>query len=95
MSTLIKYIKETKYDSHIFEVIQTGEDECVLKTKTFKNKKYVYLSKKKVKCKDILEKDNIYSLNVKQWVHIPYVRTLFYLSAVPEKCTINFSSDSE
>ena len=99
MQTLIKYIKEAKYDSYMFEVMQVeNEEDCILKIKTFNNKKYVYLSKKKIKCQDTLEKDNLYSVYVKQWVHIPYVRTLYYLSfekKYEDTCNIDISSDSE
>ena len=97
---VIKYLRDTKYDRYMFQVISLpSSDECYFKIKDFQNQKYVYLSKRKVKCDTVLEKDCYYTVNVKVWVvkHLQAVMKHFTLTITEkpvEQCTINTDSDS-
>ena len=98
---VIKYLRDTKYDQYMFEVIHLpSSEQCYFKIKEFKYRKYVYLPKKRVKCDTILHKDCYYAVNAKIWVvkHLQAVMkhfTLVLTDKPVEHCTINTDSDSD
>ena len=98
---VIKYLRETKYEDYMFEVIHLPlSEECYFKLRDFRHRKYVYLPKKRVKCDTALQKDCYYAVNAKIWVvrHLAMVMkhyTLTLTDKPAEQCTINTDSDSE
>ena len=97
----IKYLRDTKYDQYMFEVIHLPlSEECYFKLKDFQNSKYVYLPKKRVKTDSALQKDCYYTVRVKTWFvkHLAAVMkhyTLVQVDKPIETCGINTDSDSE
>ena len=66
---VIKYLRDTKYDQYMFEVISLPiTEQCYFKMKEFRNRKYVYLPKKRVKCDTVLETNSYYNVSIKSWV---------------------------
>ena len=98
---VIKYLRDTKYDQYMFEVISLpSSDECYFKIKEFRSRKYVYLPKKRVKCDTTLQRDCYYAVNAKIWVvkHLAMVMKHFTLVLTDkpiETCNINTDSDSD
>ena len=98
---VIKYLRETKYGDYMFEVIHLPlSEECYFKLQEFRNRKYVYLPKKKVKCDTVLVRHSYYAVIVKTWVvrHLAAVMKHYTLTITEkpvEKCTINTDSDSD
>ena len=98
---VIKYLRDTKYDQYMFDVISLPiAEQCYFKLKEFRCRKYVYLLKKKVKCYTVLERDCYYTVTVKMWIvkHLVAVMkhfTLILTDKPVEQCTINTDSDSD
>ena len=66
---VIKYLRDTKYDHYMFEVIHLPlSEECYFNIKEFGYGKYVYLPKKKVKCDSGLETNSYYNVSIKSWI---------------------------
>ena len=98
---VIKYLRETKYDDYMFEVIHLPlSEECYFKLREFRCRKYVYLPKKKVKCDSGLDKECYYNVHVKTWIvkHLAAMMKHFTLTIIEkpvDTCTITTDSDSD
>ena len=98
---VIKYLRETKYDQYMFEVISLPSlDECYFKIKEFGYGKYVYLPKKRVKTDTVLEPNSYYNVSIRSWVvrHLALVMKNYTLTPTIkpiETCTITTDSDSD
>ena len=67
MTTLVTYIKDTRYDSALFRVERIcNEAKEQVNTKQFKGKEYIYIPKRKIVPKKIkLVTNRTYELSVK------------------------------
>ena len=69
MTSTIKYLKKTKYDSYMFIPIEINSaHKDVLQVKEYKRKQYVFLPKHKVVIKNDLTTNTIYRLTIKDWI---------------------------
>ena len=69
--SFLKFVTITKYDSAMFEIIEISPSQNqYFKIKPYKDREYVYIPLRKLKCKSELIKKAVYLVsNVKTWIY--------------------------
>ena len=83
-TTKLKYLKPSKYNTHMFSPIQI----TAIHSEFFdiKYDKYIFLSANKISCNDELQRNKTYKVDrIQQWKHNNKTYTKYYLKEVVQK----------
>lgn len=91
MSTLVSYIKDTRYDAALFRIERiSNENKQQLNVKQFKRKEYIYIPKRKIVPKKLnLVCNRTYELIIKTRMWDDHIIKTFYLDNTIESLSFN------
>ena len=84
MPTLLKYIKETKYNSQMFLIEQLANEHIgSLYIKEYQDRDWAFLANEKIKTNlDMLEKNKIYNVEIKEIQRNGKIKRTYHLKKV-------------